>query len=367
MKKILFIILYFLYCSGAIYCQSGVKNILLEEFSTAQCGFCPDGDVIAAQIISNHPRIIWVTHHAGFGTDSMTVPESVTIANAFTNFAPGGLIDRGYYPIPVYTSPPYIAVSRQKWDSVCTAHLIDTPFVDIVITNQYDTISRLLNCTVDATFLNPPSSGDLRLNLFLMEDSVVGYGHGFDQKNYFNTTYGHPYYGAGDTIIGYVHHHVMRNVQTGAWGLSGVFPSSPITGNLYSHTFSNIQISNRWKENDIDVIAFVSYYNSNAQQRKILNSNHLKLKSISTAIKSVNAVSLMTIFPNPASDNLTFSFSDNISFIKINIFSLIGNQEFSSIVTAPQNTIDISWLKPGIYFFEAKSGNKTYREKFIKL
>lgn len=55
-----------------------------------------------------------------------------------------------------------------------------------------------------------------------MEDSVVGYGHGYDRKNYFNTTVGHPCYGAGDTIIGYMRHHVLRKVLTGAWGLTGV-------------------------------------------------------------------------------------------------------------------------------------------------
>src|SRR5207302_40583 len=107
----------------------------LEEFSTAPCGFCPDGDLVAAALIKSYPKVIWVTHHAGFGTDSMTVPQSVTLANAFTTFAPGAAIDRGYYNIPVYSYPNLIAVSRQKWDSICVAHLNDAPAVNLGITN----------------------------------------------------------------------------------------------------------------------------------------------------------------------------------------------------------------------------------------
>src|SRR6185503_15550568 len=145
MKNILLIIAIILVLTGRNFGQPGIKHILLEEFSTAPCGFCPDGDLVAAQLIIDHPAVIWLTHHAGFGVDSMTVPESVTIANTFTTFAPGATIDRGDYPIPVYTMPPYIAISRQKWDSVCVAHLNDPPVVDILITNQYDSVTRLLN------------------------------------------------------------------------------------------------------------------------------------------------------------------------------------------------------------------------------
>ncbi|MBN1446462.1 MAG: hypothetical protein JXA28_00925 [Bacteroidetes bacterium] len=50
------------------------RRILTEEFSTARCGFCPDGSLIDANIVRDHPSVIWVTHHAGFGVDSMTTP-----------------------------------------------------------------------------------------------------------------------------------------------------------------------------------------------------------------------------------------------------------------------------------------------------
>lgn len=307
MKRYLFIPVFIFLLSAFASGQSAVKHILLEEFSTAPCGFCPDGDLVAQQLIIDHPAVIWLTHHAGFGTDSMTVPESISIAGAFTTFAPGATIDKGDYPIPIYTSPPFIAISRQKWDSVCVAHLNDPPVVDINITNNYDSVTRILNCTVDASFITAPAAGDLRLNLFLVEDSVVGFGPGYDQVNYFNTTPGYPYYGAGDPIVGYVHHHVLRKVVSGTWGMTGVIPNTPVAGNTYSHTFSNIPVSAAWKDDDMDVIAFVSYYNASPLLRQVINSNHKNLKdsTSTTGINSGNAQNLqISVFPNPASDRI---------------------------------------------------------------
>ncbi len=309
MKKLFTTLVTACVISIAASAQSGVKHILLEEFSTAPCGFCPDGDIIAQQIIDNYPQVIWVTHHAGFGTDSMTVPESITIANAFTNFAPGSCIDRGDYPIPVYTNPPYIAISRQKWDSVVVAHLNDPPVVDVLINNNYNDVTRTLTCTVDANFLSTPASGDLRLNLFLMEDSVVGFGSGYDQTNYFNTTVGHPYHNAGNPIVGYVHHHVLRKVVTGTWGLSGIISNAPVAGNTFSHTFSNIAIPTNWKDDDITVIAFVSYYNTNTHLREVLNSNIVDLKSTPTALHETTQRQPF-VSPNPANNYFKIDFNN---------------------------------------------------------
>jgi hypothetical protein len=225
----------------SLFSQHAGRHVLLEEFSTAPCGFCPDGDLIAAQLVKDHPEVIWVTHHAGFGTDSMTAAGSVTIANAFTTFAPGACIDRGDYPIPVYTMQPYIAVSRQKWDSVLTVRLAETRLELISMQLAYNPLTRLLNANVVVTFPFTPAPGDLRLNIFLVEDSVVGYGKGYDQKNYFNGTPGHPYYKKGDSIYGYVHHRVVRSIPLGAWGAAGL-PAAPEHGS-YSLACNDIAIS----------------------------------------------------------------------------------------------------------------------------
>lgn len=342
------------------FSQNGNKYILLEEFSTAQCGFCPDGDIVAAQLVKQYPRLIWVTHHAGFGTDSMTANGSNTIANAFTTFAPGACIDRVDAPIPVYTIQPYIAISRQKWDSVCAAHYSDPAIANVNIINHYDSNSRILNCEIQSTFLTVPKKGDIRVNLYLVEDSVVGFGHGYDQKSYFNTTPGHPLYGKGDTVIGYVHHRVVRAIPTTAWGLSGVVPATIQPGLTYSHSFTNISIPAKWKASNMEVVAFISYYNDTAKKRQVINSNHKKLLEYNTGILINEVKNSCSIIPNPVS-----------SFFSLN--QIEGNGEIKTVeLMNPEgkvvekwvgsftgnNTFSIKNLENGLYFYKVVSKNE---------
>ncbi len=311
MKHIFTIVSFTIFITGIAFGQLKPRHILLEEFSTAQCGFCPDGDLVAAQLVKDYPSVIWVTHHAGFGVDSMSNPASVTIANAFTTFAPGACLDRGDYPVPIYTMPPYIAVSRQRWDSLIIAHIYDPPAVNLTITNGYDAVARTLNCTVEAAFTSAPTPGDLRLNIYLVEDNVTGIGKGYDQKNYFNGTPGHPYYQKGDSIVGYVHERVVRSVPGGAWGVTGVIPSAPEAGKIYSYTFSNVPISQKWKDGDMDVIAFVSYFNNEPKLRQVLHSNVKKLTDAPSDVDPTAGVAQsphVTAYPNPATNRVSLSY-----------------------------------------------------------
>ncbi len=338
--------------------QQPVKRILLEEFSTAPCGFCPDGDLIAAQIVASQPSVIWVTHHAGFGTDSMTVPESVPVAGAFTTFAPGACIDRGDYPIPVYTIPPYIAVSRQKWDSIVGAHLNDPPVVDIGLVNAYDSVTRLLDCTVTMQFIDAPPPGDIRVNLWLMEDSVVGIGPGYDQTNYYNTSVGHPFYGAGDPIVGYVHHHVLRKVATGAWGLAGIIPSAPAAGSQFVQGFTGLAIPPGWKDDDMQVIAFVSYYNASASQRPVINAQMKALKNYAaTHTGEPSGPVAVTVSPNPSSGSLSFSGDPGIDDRTVSLFGLQGQVVLQAVWLAGDPVLRLSTeaLENGLYVYRVVS------------
>ncbi len=289
--------------------QAQERHILLEEFSTSRCGFCPDGTLMAAQIVRDHPSVIWVTHHAGFGVDSMTTPETRAIAGAFTNFAPGACIDRGVYPKHV---SPYIeeygkiATTRSKWDSVVTAHLGDEQYAALTISSSYNASTTEISVSVDVEFSALPPTGDIRMNLFIVEDSVIGYGEGYDQKNYYNGNSTHPLYGAGDPIVGYAHHRVVSGVPTGAWGAEGVIPATPVTGTPYTYSWTG-PLTEVWDKNNqnrpdlISLVAFISYYDVDPLKRQVIHTAeaHLDVQTSTDALPDGPSLSVQA-YPNPA-------------------------------------------------------------------
>ena len=311
--------------------QNAQKNVLLEEFSTAQCGFCPEGGIYAENLINKYPNLFTFTHHAGFGTDSMTIPASNTIAYYYTTFAPAGVIDRGYYPIPVYTYPNYIAISRQKWDSIISIRLNEPALAEVALTQNYDNDNRLLDVKIDAKFLTSQESKDYRINLAIVEDSVTGIGHGWDQKNYFNSDPTYPtLYKKGDTIIGYIHRHVLRALPTGTWGVSGIIPNSPESGKEYSYELKGFQMPAIWKVKDISLVAFVSYYDSVPLNHKILNSVQSTL-SVQTDVRDYDKLpytgNSLEIYPNPVS-NLGYAdyFLSKGGAISFELYSISGDR-----------------------------------------
>jgi hypothetical protein len=353
------------------------RRILLEEFSTAQCGFCPDGDVIASQIVKSHPSVIWVTHHAGFGTDSMTAPGSSTIAGAFVNFAPSGVIDRVLYPLHV---APYanLGTIRSRWDSLITAHLGDEQYCDIRITSTYYMEMMQLHCTVDVEFSTLPASGDFRLHLFVVEDSIVGSGPGYDQKNYFNGTSCHPFNGAGDPIIGYAHHKVVSAIPTGAWGAEGVIPSTPEIGKEYSWNWTGDLASildkyNFGRHDVITLVAFVSYHHNDPFQRSVLHAGEAKITNIVIGTDDLPAAPrelAISVWPNPAADRVTITASLSPAESGTLIITDAAGREVQRTPLSGDNsrhTLPAAQLPAGMYFCRVATGRGIATGKFMVL
>ncbi|MCB2205077.1 hypothetical protein KQI65_10035 [bacterium] len=310
------VILAVICCTLPLHAQTQ-RQVLLEEFSTAVCGFCPDGGLVAEQIAHDHPSVIWVTHHAGFGVDSMTTPESKGIASAFTNFAPSALIDRGVYPVHV---APYleeygkIGTTRSKWDSVVTARLGDEQYARLDITTSYNAATTTLNCSIDIVFSTVPEPGDIRVNMFLVEDSVIGTGSGFDQKNYYDGSAGHPYYQAGNPILGFVHRRVVSAVPTGTWGVAGIVPPSPETGVTYTYSWSGSLMDvwndcNIGRQDAISVVAFLSYYDEDIKKRQVIHAAEAQVDARTIIICHAPGPQSPAIlaWPNPSHDLIRLS------------------------------------------------------------
>jgi hypothetical protein len=343
------------------------RGVLLEEFSTAPCQFCPDGAVVVENILATNPSVIAVAEHACFGTDAMTIPEASTYCSAFGTGAPTACVDR-----ILYDGESTVAFSRagNQWaNRSATRAGIGAP-VNVTLGGTYNPTTKIASVDLTANFVDYVLPGDLRMTLFVVEDSVTGTGSGYDQVNYYNTVAGHPYAGAGNPIIGYVHKHVLRDVYptTDAWGETGIIPTTPAVNNNYTKNYT-FGLSSAWKEKDISLVGFVSYYNVDAGKREVLNATEIHLNLITGIEKNGSAKTQLNLYPNPSSQETTVEFNliEN-SNVAVYVVDITGKElireNLGTMVQGNHRTmLDVSNLAKGIYFVNISvNGNVTSKK-----
>ena len=77
MKKLTFLFAAMLGCfimnaQQFVSTEPSNKNVIIEEFTGRNCGYCPDGHAIANQICANNPGRVWAVniHTGGFSPTS---------------------------------------------------------------------------------------------------------------------------------------------------------------------------------------------------------------------------------------------------------------------------------------------------------
>lgn len=346
------------------------RRVFIEEFTTAPCGFCPDGAYVLENILAGNPTAIGLGIHAGFGTDALTIPEHSTLATAFASGAPSAAIDRIRY-----NGESNVAVGRSTWNSrVNLRRGIGSP-LDFVINGSYNATTRMATVTVNANFVDFPLPGDIRIGMYVVEDNIDQAGQGYNQTNYYNTQSGHPYYQAGNPIVGYNHRHVVRDVFPAGnpWGDNSIIPSNPAANSSYSQTY-NFSIPANWDENEIDIVAFVGYYGSSVNDREIINAGKAKLTSLVTSINEVKAdLESLDVFPNPSNEisNLKFNLSQT-SAVNVELRDLTGKlifrEDYASMSKGNQLIqINVSDLNSGIYFVNLRIGDQQVTKKISVL
>ncbi len=348
------------------------RNIVLEEFSTAPCGACPDGRVVADELLDKHDNLIVITHHSGFGIDSMTIPESPALSSLYTNGAPTAAINRTFFDTPtIYLNETGMVWSRQRWDSVITAESLKPAAGKVIVTPHYDSESRTLD--VDLLFLlfDDMEAGDLRFNLSIVEDSVVGLGPGYDQTNYYNESVGHPMYGLGNPIVGYDHRHVLRDMLGDTWGTAGVLPEGPQNGDVLSHSYSYV-IPEEWNADKISLVGWVNYYDeTDFTKHAIVNANQVALLAGIVDIEEVEAAFInMKLSPNPVNDQLSLycKNASNTNPMKIEVMNTQGQLLYTQKIYSDTIELDVSRWSAGSYY--VRLTNKQQRvavSKIIKL
>ncbi len=292
------------------------KNVLLEEFTSAKCGWCPNASVMTDTVKAHHANVIAAAIHTN---DQLLISEGATLASDYTSTLPAATIDQYYF-----TANDSISVGASRWDTYITQRSSMNVPVTVTVTGvNYNSSTNQIDATVSASFVGDVK-GDYRLNLYIKENNVYGPAgdfsdNGWNQYNFLYNAPSSPFYQLGNSAdpnnvmagTTYKHKNVVEYMAGGAYGTAGVIPSTGGTAaQTYTQAYTQIIPSAsigefRFNADNMYLIGVVSEYNADTKQRTILNAAEVKLTGnpeVFVGLKDLDKEGMtITAFPNPSS------------------------------------------------------------------
>lgn len=318
------------------------RNVLIEEFTGRNCGFCPLGQKIVNNIIKNNPgRVFTVNIHSESSLSPATYPNLNTlkgadIAKAFGDGSlPQAVVNRSTEKaVGLYTT-------ADKWAPMTNEQLQQAAECNIAGQVEINKETRLAKITVEVYYTADSKVDNNYLTVVMLQDSIIG-----TQKN----ANDNPEQVVGDQ---YCHMHVYRNTISEKWG-NEINPTT--AGTLITKTFKYTIPESIGEPNGVEVdldnlhfLAFVTEQQGVNPFRSfpILNVCKLINKDYGTeSLSEINSASC-DVYPNPVKDVVTVK-ADNIK--QIMIYNSLGQMMKSVDCNDNISDINVSDLENGIYF-----------------
>lgn len=264
-KQIVLALIFFMLLPSFLKAQEYVstqpqnRNVIIEEFTGRNCGYCPDGHRIANLIVANNPGRVWAVNiHAG-GYSPVTYPNmNTTDGTTITSgFGIGG------FPAGHVNRSTAEDLGRNQWESHTNTQLAQQAEVNVAGFVTLNHTTRTANITVEVYYTANSSQSTNYLTIMMLQDSILGSQSG----NYYNPS---------QMLNGqYVHQHVLRDVVTSTWGdeISPTTAGTLITKNYTYQIPESIGVPNGVEVdlNNILFLAFVSEKYDGTPTRPILN------------------------------------------------------------------------------------------------
>ena len=240
------------------------RNVILEEFTGRNCGYCPDGHLIANQIMANNPGRVWAINvHAGSYAPT-TYPNFNTTASAtiLSGFSVSG------FPSGVVNRSTSAAQGRGSWNSLSSQQLNQAAECNVAGIARINPDTRVATITVEVYYTGNSSVNENYLTVAMLQDSILGSQSGMN---------GNPAQVVGNQ---YCHMHILRDVITPVWG-EAVSPTTQ--GTLIIKTYEYQIPESIGNPNGVEVIldhifflAWVSEQYQGTPTRPILNACELE-------------------------------------------------------------------------------------------
>ena len=246
--------------------ESFTKKVLIEEFTGAWCGYCPDGAQRLENIIdSNDGNVIGVSLHNG---DQMAVGHTDYLGSIYQNTGfPSGMVDR-------LSINDVVSINRGWWEGVAMDQLTKVASCGLAI--KSDVSGSKANIEVRVGF-NAYMTGSYKLSVYLIEEKVSGEGYGYDQSNFYDTDPNSPFYQLGNPIVGYEHNHTLRAILSDQSGDS-INSSYLISGGEFTSSYS-VDISS-YDDDNLSVVAFITLIGSTFTEHEVMNVQSCDINSL---------------------------------------------------------------------------------------
>lgn len=272
--------------------ESVARKVLLENFTTAECMNCPLGHTTLKSVVGDNENVIWIAHHSGYNTDKYTTQEALDLLWFYNDggatYAPGVMFDR--IPASQGGKTPVMSVGKSAVKDAMNARLAAPAYATVVLEKTFDPSTYQFDLTVSGKALYGNLPGMARLNVYMMEDSIVG-----------------PQQGGGNK---YVHNHVMRGSLTGTWGDLVTFDAE---GN-YTASYS-IKLNTALKATQMKAVVFLSNYDPmDPTNCPVYNAEAIRVYPEGTGIDSAMSDDSARIYSNDSQITIDGEFTNATIF-----------------------------------------------------
>ena len=92
-------------------------------------------------------------------------------------------------------------------------------------------------------------------------------------------------------------------------------------------------------------------------------NNYVEVEDACTvAVDELSSMNTFLIYPNPTNDKFSFA-SRDLFILKLNIYNKFGQKIHTEF--QPQNTVDVSFINPGLYIVEFVTSKARFKEKLL--
>lgn len=315
-----------------VYEKHYAHTTLLEHFTTIPCVNCPYGDRVLSAATSGRDDIAWVSHHAGYMTDELTITASQRY-NTFNSVgAPAAMVDRTYIE-NISTSSnlafsigyPDASSGKKVMDYCFSAVTANPTFVGMGVECEYDETTRQLSIDINGSCngIFQSLEDDVDLTVFLTEDNVTA------KKVQTGTS------------DDYTHDHVLRAVVSGTYGDDVAWD-----GNTF-HASYTATLDEAWKPEDMSIVAFVHkpYNTSDVKSNGVFNTTVCRI-SEGSGIAALQGNKTRVTIENGQLH--TYGDCDSVE-----VYNASGAQ------------VPTTGLAHGLYIVKTRTGNKVNQTKII--